>query len=194
MKTAILILAAGSSNRMRTQKQLLPVHTTTLLGIVIKNALQSKADAVFCVLGSEFKKVKDSIKNFDIEIINNTNYNHGLSSSINAGVNHINSKLYDAVLIVLGDQPKVNSKYLNKLIDTFKANQNKIVASSYKNNLGVPAIFPRNTFDQLQMLEGDKGAKDVLNSNSKSIISIKADSKLLDIDTKEDYNNYLNSL
>ncbi len=194
MKTAILILAAGSSNRMGTSKQLLPIHTTTLLGIVIKNALLSEANAVFCVLGSEYKKVKESIKNFDIEIINNTNYNNGLSSSINAGVNHINSELYDAILIMLGDQPKIDSNYLNRLIDTFKANQNKIIASSYKNSFGVPAIFPKYAFNKLQGLKGDKGAKDVLNSNSKSIISIKADSNLFDIDTKEDYNNYLNSL
>ena len=52
MKIAILILAAGSSARMGVTKQLLPFGKNTLLGITIEHALQSNADTVYCVLGS----------------------------------------------------------------------------------------------------------------------------------------------
>lgn len=194
MKIAILILAAGSSNRMGKPKQLLPINHTTLLGISIENALQSQTKDVFCVLGSEFEKVKASIKYFNVEIINNTEYKKGLSSSIVEGIKYINSLTFDAVLIILGDQPKIKATYLNNLINVFKENQNKIVASNYKNGFGVPAIFPKNTFNELIDLKGDKGAKDFLNSNSKTIISIETPVEFLDIDTEEDYLNYLESL
>ena len=194
MKIAVIILAAGGSTRMGKPKQLLAVHTTTLLGITIKNALLCEAEKVFCVLGSEFKKVKGSLKNFDIEIIRNASYKNGLSTSIHEGIKHIDRKFYDAALIMLGDQPSISPQYLNDLINTFKNHKNKVVASNYNNTLGVPAIFPKHTFNKLQELKGDKGAKAFLNSNTTTIISIDTITELLDIDTEEDYNNYLKSL
>ena len=193
MNIAILILAAGNSSRMKTPKQLLPIGSTTLLGLTIKNAIQSKAGKIFCVLGSEFDTVKKSIKDFDIEIINNLKYKSGLSSSIVEGIKHIRSQSFDAALIMLADQPNVNSSYINNLIDNFGTNQIKIVASKYKDNLGVPAIFPKQAFNDLLKLKGDKGAKDYLKAKKTSVVTIDS-VNFTDIDTPKDYKNYLNTL
>tara|TARA_R110000751_G_scaffold174236_1_gene280614 strand:+ start:272 stop:853 length:582 start_codon:yes stop_codon:yes gene_type:complete len=193
MNVAILILSAGSSTRMGTTKQLLPIGNKTLLGLSIENALQTNAKKVFCVLGSNAENIKNSISQYDIEIIINPNFKEGLSSSIVEGLNHIENSNFDSVLIMLSDQPKVDSNYINLLILSSEKNPTQITASQYEKTIGVPAIFPKKFFKQLQQLEGDKGAKDFLNTHKAQVISIKSD-KLIDIDTQDDYLNFLKSL
>lgn len=193
MNIAILILAAGTSTRMGTAKQLLPVRDKTLLGLTIENAINSKANQVFCVLGANAETIEQSIKKYTIEIINNSNYKNGLSSSITEGIIYIITRNFDAVLIALGDQPKVESNYLNTLIDSFKNNPTQISASNYSNNAGVPAIFPKHYFEQLKHLKGDKGARELLNSHKDDIILFKTN-QLIDIDTKQDYDNLLKAM
>ncbi|MFP4846155.1 NTP transferase domain-containing protein [Winogradskyella sp. PE311] len=191
MNIAIIILAAGSSSRMKEPKQLLTIRKKTLLGIAIENALNSKCSKVFCVLGANAELIKNSINNYEIETIVNTEYNKGLSSSIIKGIEHIKPKLFDAAIIMLADQPNLHSDYLDKLIKIFKANQEKIIASNYSGINGVPAIFPKRTFQQLLKLNGDKGAKEFLNSGLIIVKSIQSKDELIDIDTKHDYNKYL---
>ena len=95
-------------------------------------------------------------------------------------------------IILLGDQPLITAKYLNKIIDIFKNHDKKIVASKYNNTLGVPTIIPKRYYNQLLKLKGDKGAKDFLNTNTKDIISLE-NINLKDIDTPKEYQDYLNS-
>ena len=189
-KTAILILAAGSSKRMGTAKQLLPYKKTTLLGWAISQAKQTKTSSIFCVLGANAANIKEKIKQHKIDIIFNTNFKNGLSSSIVAGINHLIAENFDAVLIMLADQPNVNSRYLNKLIITSEENPKKIIVSNYTDKIGVPAIFPKHYFNQLVNLKGDKGASLFLNNHVSETIKMPL-FNLIDIDTKEDYQNLI---
>ena len=192
MKIAILILAAGSSTRMGVAKQLLPIGKTTLLGVTIECAIQSNANKVCCVLGANVEVIQQSISKYNIEPIFNPNYKTGLSSSIVSGIQHLTNQNFDGLLILLGDQPLITAKYLNKMIDTFKNHDGKIVASKYNNTLGVPTIIPNRYYNQLLKLKGDKGAKDFLNTNTKEIIPLE-NINLMDIDTQKEYQDYLNS-
>ena len=190
-KTAILILAAGKSSRMGSPKQLLPYQNTTLLGCAIEHAKNSKASAVFCVLGANAIRIKKSIEKNNVKIIINKEFQHGLSTSIIAGINHLKDKNFDSVLIMLADQPNVNANYLNKLLTASEEDKNVIIASCYPNKVGVPAVFSKLYFNQLLQLKGDKGAKDLLNNQSSKIIKLNANN-LLDIDTIQDYQKLIN--
>ncbi len=190
-KIAIIILAAGNSSRMGDIKQLLPYKNTSLIGWAIQNAKKSNAHSVFCVLGANAELIKKEINQYQIETILNTNYKEGLSSSITAGVNHIKDKHFDALLIMLADQPNVNTSYLNNLISKYQESSLKIIVSNYKEKVGVPAIFPKNYFNQLLSLEGDKGAKHLLQKQLLELVKLKP-YNLIDIDTKEDYQNLIN--
>ncbi|MFC0604205.1 nucleotidyltransferase family protein [Winogradskyella pulchriflava] len=190
---AILILAAGSSSRMKIPKQLLPVGNKTLLGLTLENALNSKANNVHLVLGANSEEIKNSIKDISVNIILNPNYNKGLSTSIIEGVKHIQSKSYDAVVIMLADQPRLDTSYINQLMDAFDENPEHIIASKYSNVFGVPAIFPKSAFEQLLKLKGDKGAKTFLNSEKAKVIAINT-TEFKDIDTPKDYKDFLESL
>lgn len=190
-KTAILILAAGSSSRMGTIKQILPFKNTTLLGWSLKIAEQSKANDIFCILGANKNVVEKSIQANGVHFITNTNYKNGLSSSIIAGILHIEKK-YDSALIILADQPNITSSYLNELINVSQENPEKIIASNYNEKAGVPVIFPKKYFNDLKMLEGDNGAKIFLQKNTSKIIKMPS-TNLIDIDTIKDYKKLTDS-
>lgn len=188
-KLAILILAAGSANRMGSPKQLLKFEESTLLGHCITNAIASNSDSVFCVLGANSEEIKKSITTFNIEIILNENWQEGIGSSISKGVSHIEKEHsnIESILILLADQPLVKKEYLNDMMQSSNSNSEKILASNYGDFYGVPALFPKKYFKTLSELKGDSGANKMLNEPSLSLISLKASEYILDIDTKEDY-------
>ncbi len=190
-KIAILILAAGSSSRMGSSKQLLPFKHTTLLGWTIEQALNLKTSSVYCILGANFELIEKEIEHYPIQILINTNYENGLSSSIVTGIKYIRNKQYDFVTILLADQPKICSSYIHEMLLLSKENPTKIIGSNYGKKIGVPAIFPAIYFSELVQLTGDKGAKELLNNKEENLIKM-TPFNLIDIDTPEDYNKLTN--
>ncbi len=182
---------------MGTSKQLLPFKNTTLLEHAVKNAQATKARKVYCVLGAHSKEIKDRVKTGEVTFIENRYWQEGLSASIVAGITYIQSveNVPDAVLIMLADQPFVDSNYMDSLIEAYHENQDSIIASAYDEKNGVPAIFSKRHFESLLKLKGDKGAKQLLNSEGVDVISIapKRRNTLLDIDTPDDYNTLLDN-
>lgn len=189
-KLAVLLLAAGSSSRMGVPKQLLKWNNTTLLQHTINTVKQIKQDEVALVLGANFENIKSKIDTTELTVIYNENWEKGLGNSIACGINQIIKSVQqiDNVLIMLADQPLIDSNYLNEMIETQLLNPDKIICTSYQNKrLGVPAIFNKIYFKELSELNHDKGAKDLLNKNSDNILFLDGTYVISDIDTMEDY-------
>ncbi|AXT21166.1 nucleotidyltransferase family protein [Flavobacteriaceae bacterium AU392] len=190
---AILILAAGASNRMGIPKQLLPWKHTTLLEHTIETVLELNIEHTFVVLGANIKLMSSKIKSYPIEIIHNINWQNGLGSSIASGAKYIRSlkKTFDGILIVLADQPFIDVTHLNTLIESFLNKKHKIITTSYnKYKEGVPAIFDAVYFKELSNLNNDFGAKELIENEKTNSVMISED-KLTDIDTKDDYNRLI---
>ena len=132
MDISILILAAGNASRMGRLKQLLPYANSTLLEYIIENALASKANKVYCVLGANSDRIKNQIETSEVTFIDNKYWKEGLSSSIVAGITCLQSmkNIPDAVLIMLADQPFVDFNFIDSLIDKYQKNKESIVASN----------------------------------------------------------------
>lgn len=190
-KTAILILAAGSASRMGKIKQLLPYKNTTLLEWTIKQAQKSVVENVFCVLGANKETIEKELTTNAVETIYNPNYQNGLSSSIVIGIDFLQKHNFDYALIMLADQPHITFQYLNRLVKASKNNPSKIIASNYQGSVGVPAVFPKDYFNNLLNLQGDKGAKNFLLQHNSNVLKINSHQNLLDIDTPEDYQHLL---
>ncbi len=186
-KTAIIILAAGASKRMGSIKQLLPWKHTTLIGNSIEQALASIADEVFVVLGSNYNLISKEIETYNITILNNQNWSQGMGSSISCAIEFManRSKKFDAVLITLVDQPLIDIVYINKLIN--KSIEFNIIASKYKNRVGVPVIFSSAYFNALSKLNKDIGARDLINKHINDVEAIDAFDKIKDIDSISTY-------
>ena len=189
MKTAILILAAGESKRMNGIKQLLPWKNTTLLGNAIEQAIQSKGNAVYVVLGANADQIAPTITHYNIQSIENKNWKNGLGNSIACGVNFLkeNQLHYDAILITLADQPLITAADYNALIDKYAQKEAKIIASEINNIPSVPAIFDAVYFEKLAELNEDKGDKEILIAAQKEVYVLRSNTKMMDIDTQRAY-------
>ncbi len=184
-------MAAGASRRMEGIKQLLPWKSSNLLLETIKTAKKSEADSIHIVLGANAEVITTEcdLKEEDVTIYVNLDWALGLGESIAHGVKNImKSKPFpDGILICLADQPLITPTYLDLIINTFKKNKSKIIVTNYKNGAGVPALFPMSLYANLVRLEGDQGAKDLLESNIHELIKLDANGQLIDIDTKMEY-------
>ncbi|NJN50101.1 MAG: NTP transferase domain-containing protein [Polaribacter sp.] len=91
---AILILAAGKSTRMKSIKQLIEIEGKTLITIAIENALKTSNVSVYCILGAYFERIKNELIQYkSLQILENKNFENGLSSSIKTGINHIKKNI-----------------------------------------------------------------------------------------------------
>lgn len=187
-KLAVIILAAGESKRLgKTTKQLLKISGETFIRKSVKKALTVSKD-VFVILGHKSKACEDEIKDLNIKILFNKNYEKGIGSSISYGVRY--AKEFNNILITLCDQPFISTKHLKKLKENID-NEN-IIASKYEHisDSTVPAIFPKKYFDELMKLNEDKGAKRILKKNHCTNILL-SKKQSIDIDTINDIDMYL---
>lgn len=190
-----MVLAAGNSSRMGKPKQLLPVNEKTLLNHSLEQCLESEAEKVVVVLGSDFELISKTITSNRVHVLNNPRWQQGMGSSISCAMLYVKSNCseIDAVLFALSDQPLVTVKQYNNLINKYITGSKKIVCSRYKEVLGVPAIFDKKYFDALEKLEGHVGAKDLIRQNLKTVESLDMGECLTDLDTPEDYYHYIKS-
>ena len=119
---AIIILAAGSSSRLGRPKQLLELNGKTLLQKSIETALNVSIN-VTVVLGANENLVRPTISGFPINIILNENWISGMSGSIQTGMSALKNNEFQAVLIMLCDQPFINASILKGMIEVFEKNK-----------------------------------------------------------------------
>jgi len=191
MVSAIL-LAAGESKRMGEPKQLMPLGQSTILEQAINNLLNSAVNEIIVVLGHRAEEMIKTIAAKPVKIAINPDYWQGMSTSIIAGLNLIDSQA-QAVMLALGDQPSVSSQIINQLIEEFYHHDKGIIIPTYQGKRGHPIIFAIKYKQKLLELTGDIGARQIIKDHPQDILEVAVDSEsvISDIDTKNDYQSRL---
>jgi len=185
----IILLAAGSSSRMGEAKQLLPWGDKTLIEFQVEKILQLQKP-VIVVLGSGAENISLILQKYPVQVVVNSEWEKGMGTSVSAGMKQIQSA--KAVHFTLVDQPLVTVDHLQKLIDAFQPEKEKIVVSRSKNGwLGVPALFDSVYFEELKNMKGAQGAKTVIKKYTKKLVLVNAGEQLEDMDTPEKYQEML---
>ena len=193
--TGIVILAAGASSRLGNIKQLLPFNGKTLLQHVIDEATEAGAQPIVVITGANANKVSSSISDSKVNIVVNENWQDGIASGIVAGVRQIiklDGRIKKMILAVC-DQPFVSSALFEQLDQMLNKSGKPIIACTYADTLGTPALFTAKYFDQLLGLKGDEGAKKILKKNREDVTTIDFPKGEIDIDTQKDYESLLNT-
>jgi molybdenum cofactor cytidylyltransferase len=184
----LIILAAGESSRMGKPKQLLPFQGQSLIQYMVQSGLTSRCFPVVVVLGANAPLIKLEISDLPLFITENVHWQEGMGTSIRAGMDMLLSVYaeVEAVIIMLCDQPFVKATLLNRFVEEYQHTHTPLIASSYANTLGVPALFDRSLFPLLQNLRGQEGARKLIMHQS-GVHSISFPEGQIDIDTPEDY-------
>lgn len=186
--TGAIILAAGESRRLGQPKQNLVFRNKTLLQHAIDAALGSGCKPVIVVLGANSGLI-ELAANEDIKPVYNSGWNEGMASSIRAGIKALENYEADNVLIMLCDQPFADAKLISAMQTRQQETGKAIVACSYGNTIGVPALLSKSLFPELLLLKGNEGAKHILKDRPQELTIVSFDIGAIDIDTAEDYDH-----
>ena len=157
VRIGIVVLAAGGSTRMGHQKLLLKLGGRSIVRRSVQSALSSNAETVTVIVGSDAPRVVACIDDLPLRIVFNDSWQDGQGSSIACGIKELVS--FDAVIIMVADQPFVTKEHLNNLIDYYQYHDGQIVVSSVSGIKGNPALFVAEVFPELMKLKGDQGAR-----------------------------------
>jgi molybdenum cofactor cytidylyltransferase len=191
----IIVLAAGCSRRLGQPKQLLSHQGKSLIRHTVDCAIASLCDPILVVVGAYADEVRSEVGDLAVSVVENPYWSMGLSTSIRVGIQTLQQYKppLKAAILTLCDQPFLTTQLINQLVNTYQATQNAIVATYYADTLGVPALFTVPVWDKLHELEGDRGAKALIQQWPKEgITSVPFAQGHVDIDTWEDWRSLCN--
>lgn len=185
-RIAALVLAAGLSSRMGSNKLLQDWRGRPLLRWVVEAALASQAEPVLVVTGHEATKIEGALSGLDVKFVHNAQYREGLSASLKAGLSAV-PPAADGALVLLGDMPEISAGLIDRMIAAFSpADGRSICIAMHQQRRGNPVLWARAFFAEIAGLSGDAGAKTLLDAHEELVCEIDADASVLrDIDTPE---------
>jgi molybdenum cofactor cytidylyltransferase len=183
-----VVLAAGESRRMGTQKLLLPFGETTVVGAVVRTAQASRAGKVLAVLGADREAVRGELAPRGIGFAVNEDFRLGMLSSVQAGFRVLPVDARAAV-IMLGDQPFLSAPAVDAVIASYEAGGRGLVVPTFQGRRGHPLLIDLRYRDEVLALDQADGLRRLLRAHPDDITEAEtADANILrDLDTPEDY-------
>lgn len=184
-RVAALVLAAGSSRRMAGSNKLLqPVGGVPMVRRAANAALASRCAGVVVVTGFAADAVRQSLAGLDLEFAHNAAHESGMASSLRTGLQALPADT-DAVVVVLGDMPCIDAGHIDRLVAAFDPQRGNIVVPMKQGRRGNPILWPREFFAEMQQVQGDVGARELLLRHAKRIDSVSCEDEAIfaDVDT-----------
>ncbi len=184
-QVAAVILAAGRSSRMGSNKLLELLEGKPVVRHVAEAALASRAGPVLVVTGHEGERVSVALAGMDVTFVHNPDFATGMASSLRTGVAAVPDTSAGA-LILLGDMPRVTPDILNRLCNAFAGQAGvKAVAPVADGRRANPVLIGRDLFEAVSGLGGDTGARGLLEAAGDAVLELPLDSEgvLVDVDT-----------
>lgn len=187
--TAAIVLAAGKSERMGKNKLLLRLNDITVIDTILDAVTTANINETVMVLGHKPEQLVEAIqpRRGAVKTIINEDYESGMISSFQKGLQLL---LYvDAAFLVLGDEPILDSTFLNAMIQHMEnAHDNALLVSPiHKGKKGHPLLIHRQLFGEILGLEKAETMRDVVQRHADRLLAIEAPEwTTMDIDTPED--------
>lgn len=184
---AALILAAGMASRMGLggpHKLLAEFDGVPLVRRCALTAIASAASSVTIVTGHRRTDIAAALSGLSAEFVHNDDYRFGIASSLAAGVSSRCVEQADGALVMLADMPQITTAHLDAMIGAFRnAHGQSIVRAVSHGKRGNPVILPRSLYTAVMKLEGDVGARHIIETSGVSVIDIDiGDGAHIDVD------------
>ncbi len=186
-RIAAILLAAGQSRRMGSNKLLADVGGTAMVRRSAEAVLAARVGPVIVVTGHEPEKLKSALDGLDVVFAHNRDHAQGLSTSLRAGLAALPAET-DGVVVCLADMPLVAPHHINKLISAFNpAEHRSICVPVADGQRGNPVLWARQHFGEMSRLTGDRGARALMDQLADEVVEVTmgSDAVLADFDTPE---------
>jgi CTP:molybdopterin cytidylyltransferase MocA len=184
-----VVLAAGSSSRMSgPQKLLLEFDGRPMVKSVIEAASDGGCHQIVVVYSADEVKAAVGV---EAELVHNPRARQGMATSLQAGLRAMRPDM-EAAVVMLGDQPMVGSRTVAALLRAWRREGSRpavAVARGDEGKWAPPVVLARELWDELMALEGDAGARQLLDRRPELVDVVPALDRLDDVDTPEDYAN-----
>ncbi len=187
LRVDAVVLAAGRSSRMGGPNKLMALFDDIpLIRRTVMRALASKACGLVVVTGHQAGRVREALAGLDVAIADNADFALGLAGSLRTGIAALPDDA-DGALVVLGDMPGVRTRDMDRMIDAFDdAAGNIVVRATHEGRRGNPVLLPKAMFGAVGRLEGDAGARRLIETGQARVMDIEiGEAAGLDVDTPE---------
>jgi molybdenum cofactor cytidylyltransferase len=187
-KVGAIILAAGLSSRMGSNKLLEPLKGKPLVRHVAEAAAASGVSPIIVVTGNGAAQVELMLRDLpNTRFAHNSSFSKGLSTSLKHGLSALPDDC-DAAVVLLGDMPMVGAPLIDTLVAAFDpAEDRAICVATRGGKRGNPVLWARRFFPEMQAVQGDVGAKHLMGVYPELVCEVEAadDAPLTDIDTPD---------
>ncbi len=187
-----VVLAAGLSTRMGQPKMLLPWVGKTVIETVVETLLQGGIVRPEVVVGAEGEQITRLLNAYPVQVVFNPSYRDGeMIHSLQVGLSSLNPQI-EAVLIVLGDQPQLQSSTIRLLIEEFRREHHPLIIPSFHMRRGHPWLVGKELWADILNLRSPATMRNFIQQHSSIIkhLNVETPSILADLDTPEDYEKY----
>jgi molybdenum cofactor cytidylyltransferase len=186
-----ILLAAGLSSRMGSNKLLFEVEGETLLRRSARRALAGGLDPVLVVLGHEAERNGRELAGLPCRAVLHPGYEQGITTSVQAGVAALPIGTL-AAMVLLADMPHVTPEMISALIARYRSSAAPLVISDYEGVNAPPMLYDRALFDELLAMTAVRCGKQVVkrHRDEAEVLSWPA-AALADLDVPEDYERLL---
>jgi molybdenum cofactor cytidylyltransferase len=114
-----------------------------------------------------------------------------MASSIQSGLKTLQTSFpeIERCFISVCDQPYLKKEVFLEMQRLSDDSSKEIIVAKYADTLGVPALFSKKYFEKLMNLEGEQGAKKIIQQNLEDVETFTFEEGAIDIDTPSDYEN-----
>ena len=183
-----LILAAGQSKRMGQPKMCLPWGEKTVLEQVIDTFKAASVDQILVITGGDREQVEMLVGGL-AQVVFNPEFAKGeMLSSVQVGLSGLKPGA-DAILIGLGDQPQVQERSVQLVVNAYHESGASIIVPSFKMRRGHPWLVAHSHWDEILRMGSPDSMRGFLRRHADEIcyVTVDSDSILQDLDTPEDY-------
>jgi molybdenum cofactor cytidylyltransferase len=178
-----VVLAAGEGARFGGPKQLAELDGQPLLEHAVRAVSDVPAiERIVVVLGAYADEILDKVDLADTEPVVCERWREGQAASLRAGLEALGE--VEAALVTLGDQPRVTPQVIAMALDHFDGS--RPVRTTYGGRPGHPVVLPGWMIPRVRELEGDVGARFLLEEANARLVEAGHLCSAADVDTPAD--------
>jgi nicotine blue oxidoreductase len=184
-RVSAIVLAAGGGSRFGGGKLLARLGGQPIIEAVLDNLREAPVDEVIVVVGADTARLREVCERNGARTVANEEWERGQSTSVLAGLRACGG---EAAVVLLGDQPFVGARAVERLVAAFVEGA-RVAVATYGGKRRNPVLFSREVWPLLEAeLAGDEGARSVLRRHPELVVEVPCEGvgDPVDVDTRED--------